>query len=104
MIKFETETDTFGKIVRFSVKGHSMYAEEGKDIVCAAVSSAVWMAINGIEKQKLAEVSVKQDNGFVDCLISEKRAAGADAVLTSLLLFMKEMAAAYKKNVFLVQK
>lgn len=104
MIKFETVTDDFGKIVRFSVKGHSMYAEEGKDIVCAAVSSAVWMAINGIEKQRLAEIFVKQSDGFVDCTISEKRTSGADAVLTSLLLFMKEMAAAYKKNVFLVQK
>ena len=30
-----------GRINGFSVSGHSGYAEEGSDIVCAAVSSAV---------------------------------------------------------------
>ena len=30
-----------GRINGFAVSGHSGYAEEGSDIVCAAVSSAV---------------------------------------------------------------
>lgn len=33
-----------GRINGFSVSGHSGYAEEGSDIVCAAVSSAVTFA------------------------------------------------------------
>ena len=33
-----------GRINGFSVSGHSGYAEEGSDIVCAAVSSAVQFA------------------------------------------------------------
>ena len=33
-----------GRISGFSVSGHSGYAEEGSDIVCAAVSSAVTFA------------------------------------------------------------
>ena len=33
-----------GRINGFSVSGHSGYAEEGSDIVCAAISSAVTFA------------------------------------------------------------
>ena len=58
------------RIVGFDVKGHSGYAHEGEDIVCAAVTSAVRLcecAINdvlGLEasvkvRQKDASISLK---------------------------------------------
>ena len=34
----------------FSVSGHSGYGEEGGDIVCAAVSSAVSLALSLLER------------------------------------------------------
>lgn len=34
----------------FSVSGHAEYEEEGKDIVCAAVSALVQNCINSLEK------------------------------------------------------
>lgn len=34
----------------FSIEGHAGYADEGQDIVCAAVSALVINAINSIEK------------------------------------------------------
>ncbi len=37
-----------GHIEGVGVTGHSSYAEAGSDIVCAAVSSAVFMAANTI--------------------------------------------------------
>lgn len=37
-----------GELTGFSVTGHSGYAEEGSDIVCAAVSSAAFMAVNTV--------------------------------------------------------
>ena len=36
--------DQDGRITGFSCSGHSGYAEEGSDIVCAAVSTAVKLA------------------------------------------------------------
>ena len=36
--------DQDGKLTGFSVSGHSGYAEEGADIVCASVSTAVTFA------------------------------------------------------------
>lgn len=46
MIKIEFKTLPSGEICGFSILGHSGYAEIGKDIVCAAVSSASYMVIN----------------------------------------------------------
>ena len=37
-----------GRTAGFSVSGHAGYADSGKDIVCAAVSSAVQLTANGI--------------------------------------------------------
>ena len=49
-VTFQTEGS---RIVGFEVKGHSGYAPEGEDIVCAAVTSAVRLTectINEIPK------------------------------------------------------
>ncbi len=37
-----------GKLCGFTMLGHAGYAQEGEDIVCAAVSSAAYMAANTI--------------------------------------------------------
>ena len=37
-----------GKFLGFCIQGHSGYAEEGSDIVCAAVSSMAMLTINNI--------------------------------------------------------
>jgi len=49
-----------GIFTAFSIEGHAGYADEGKDIVCSAVSSAVMTVINGITEcaDIPAEVSV----------------------------------------------
>lgn len=45
----------------FTVKNHSGYAENGKDIVCSAVTSAVQMAINTITDVALIDAKSKAD-------------------------------------------
>lgn len=102
MIKFAVYRNSTGRVTRLVIKGHAGYAEEGYDIVCAAVSTSLWMAIKGIEAQRLAEVSYTQSDGFVDCRVSAEREASADAILNSLALTAAELARQYKKNIFIV--
>ena len=97
MIKFTTVSDTDGKITQFTVNGHSGFAESGSDIVCASVSSVVWLTINGIEKQNLAKLSYEEHDGFVTCTISDKKDNGADVLLNSLVMFMAELSGQYKE-------
>lgn len=104
MIKFTTVADTDGKITQFTVDGHSGYAESGADIVCASVSSVVWLTINGIEKQNLARLTYEERDGFVSCTISDKKDGGADILLDSLAMFISELAAQYKEYLKFTQK
>ena len=53
---FHTEAS---RIVGFEAKGHSGYAEEGEDIVCAAVTSAVRLTECTINDVLGLEASVK---------------------------------------------
>ena len=62
--EFFTEDD---RITGFSVSGHSGYAENGSDIVCAAISAVVSMAeatINDVCGAK-AKVRVKEEDARI---------------------------------------
>ena len=48
MINAEIFVDKTGNLVGFNLNGHSGYSSSGSDIVCAAVSSAAYMAANTI--------------------------------------------------------
>ena len=79
---FHTEAS---RIVGFEAKGHSGYAEEGSDIVCAAVSSVLWCTLNGLESFLGDKIKVSQkeaDVSFeIEWLSGEERIK-ADALLS----------------------
>ena len=103
MVKFKLFKDAQGKIIRLTVKGHSGFAEEGEDIVCASVSATVWMTLNGIEENGLATLDYVQEDGFVDCKISAERDEACDYMLQSLVSFILKLAKQYKKYIFVSQ-
>ncbi len=103
MIKFKVERNKDNKIVTLDISGHSGYAPIGSDIVCAAVSTAVQVAINGIEELKLADIKYEAKDGFVFCKIPEERAEGADVLLDSLMITIYEIAKVYKKYLFILE-
>jgi uncharacterized protein YsxB (DUF464 family) len=85
--EFFTEDD---RITGFSVSGHSGYAEAGKDIVCAAISTAVTMAeatINDVCGAK-AKVRVKEDDARITLMLptSCDEEETVQAVLSGLML------------------
>ena len=87
--EFFTEND---RITGFSVSGHSGYAEEGADIVCAAVSAVVDMAettINDVCGAK-AKVRVKDEQARVTLTLpaSCDEEESVQAVLAGLMLYL----------------
>ncbi len=56
-----------GKICEYQIKGHSGFAEEGSDIVCAGISTAGQMALIALnEVLKLdVEFDIKEDRKSV---------------------------------------
>ena len=86
------------RIVGFEVKGHSGYAPEGEDIICAAVTSAVRLtecAVNdvlGLEapvkvREKDASISLKLPNG-----LGQTNESTCQTLLTALMVYMVQLA------------
>ena len=83
------------RIAGFSVSGHSGYAEEGKDIVCAAISAVVTMAeatINEVCGAK-AKVRVKNEDARVTLMLpaSCDEEESVQAVLAGMMLTLCNM-------------
>ena len=97
------------RIVGFEVKGHSGYADEGSDIVCAAVTSAVRLcecAINdvlGLEasvkvRQKDASISLKLPGS-----LGQTNESTCQALLTALMVYLAELHEEYPENISVLE-
>ena len=87
--EFFTEND---RITGFSVSGHSGYAENGADIVCAAISAVVTMAeatINDVLGAK-AKVRVKEEDARITLTLPAvcEEEDSIQAVLTGLMIYL----------------
>ena len=85
--EFFTEND---RITGFSISGHSGYAEQGADIVCAAISAVVTMAeatINEVCGAK-AKVRVKDEQARITLTLpaSCDEEDAVQAVLSGMML------------------
>ena len=97
------------RIVGFEIKGHSGYAEEGGDIVCAAVTSAVRLcecAINdvlGLEasvkvREKDASISLKLPSS-----LGQTNESTCQALLTALMVHFAELHEEYPENISVLE-
>ena len=100
MIKVELLTTANGDLVGFNISGHAKAGESGQDIVCAAVSSAAYMAANTITEviHAMAEISVNQ-MGFMKVEISSKDLGRCQEILNGLKLHLLGLEEQYPKNI-----
>ena len=54
-----------GSYLDFLSRGHAGYAEEGQDIVCAAVSALIVTTVNSLDEFTEDEIEVREDDGYV---------------------------------------
>lgn len=74
----------------FEIKGHSGYAEEGKDVVCAAVSAVGQTALLGLLKFCPSEVRYETDDGYLKVVLSEISSEDKRLRIETILLTMRE--------------
>lgn len=79
----------------FRVHGHSGYAEEGEDIVCAAISSAVFMAMNTVTDVIGVDAEVYAEDGNAVMKILSKDAETCKIVLQGLKLHLLDLERQY---------
>ncbi|MBR2315677.1 MAG: ribosomal-processing cysteine protease Prp [Clostridia bacterium] len=56
----------------FEVDGHSGYAEEGSDIICASVSSAAYMTANTLTEIIGVKADIEVEDGYMHLVLSEE--------------------------------
>lgn len=86
-------------ICGFTVSGHSGYAEEGSDIVCSAVSSAVYMTANTITDIQHIKADVTENDGFLKMNLSKEEAEKSKVILDGLKLHLTALSEQYKKYI-----
>lgn len=86
-----------GIIERIEMKGHAMFNDYGKDIVCAGVSSALITTVNAILSFDKNSIEYKNDNHF--SLINIKKDKVTNNLLENLVEILKQTEKQYSKNI-----
>ena len=76
-----------------------MAAEYGNDIVCAAVSSAVYMAANTITEILKVEADIAVKDGYFHLAVRQLDAKRCEAVMQGLKLHLSELARQYPDHI-----
>ncbi len=66
----------------FQVKGHSRFAESGKDIVCSAVSAVTQMTVKGLDEVLGLKTNLTIEDGYLQVLLDENRLDAQVLMLT----------------------
>ena len=97
-VRFHTAKDT---ILGFTLDGHAGAGVRGEDIVCAAVSSAAYMAANTVIEIIGATANVTIRDGYMQVMLTDKIADCQD-ILSGFQLHLQAMQEQYPKRVHLM--
>ncbi|MBE6836321.1 MAG: ribosomal-processing cysteine protease Prp [Ruminococcaceae bacterium] len=88
-----------GVLTGFTVSGHSGYAEEGSDIVCAAVSSMAYLTANTVTEVIKASPEIKVEDGFISLKVKNGEEEKCLVPLKGFYLQMKELVKQYPEYI-----
>ena len=86
------------------VSGHANYAEYGQDIVCASVSTAVYMSINQIEvfdKLECIKTTVREGNACIEVVREDEI---VKKVISNLIFTLRDLELQYPKYIKINEK
>ena len=99
MIYIDFVKSNNGDILGFYMKGHSGFNYVGEDIVCAAVSSAAYMAANTITDVLDMDADVFVSEGRMHLLVDESSADRCRDILLGLMLHLSSLQEQYTENI-----
>ena len=97
MIKVEIKKQE-GKIKEVLLKGHAMYDDYGKDIVCAGVSSIFITTVNAILKFDQNSIKVIEEKNKVTLRVL-KESKENEKLIGNMLELLQELSQNYPKNI-----
>ena len=93
-VTFYKHTDDF---TGFEFSGHSDYAEEGFDIVCAAVSSAAYLTANLLSDSFFEHIDVTQSDGYMK--LTAEKSDNSGRLIFGLYQHLLQLEEQYTKDI-----
>lgn len=86
-----------------TITGHANFADYGKDIVCASVSSIVITSINAALRIDNNSIEYKEDTNklTIEVKSDDKNVL---LVIENMLMMLEELALTYKKNIKIIKE
>ena len=91
-----------GIIKSVELSGHAMFDENGKDIVCAGVSTALTTTINAILTFDNHAIEYKEDKIFI--VENIKKDNITNKLLENFIDILKQIECKYKKNIIVKER
>lgn len=87
MIEITVEQKSPGRL-RIQIKGHAGYADKGKDIVCAGVSTLFYTLLNHAEKSaKVVDYKISDQECYADIVMQQ---LASSIILTGFEMMAEE--------------
>ncbi len=90
------------KVDSIEISGHANYADYGKDIVCAGISSLIYACINSLNNVNKKEIILKE--GFVKINNIKEFDLHDQVVIEVLINGFEQMSLEYPKNISIERK
>ena len=107
MITIEVSRNYIGNIYKFKVSGHSGYAENGSDIVCAVVSTTTQSVVLGLSEILGIRLNIIIDEARLGCelpeIFDENILDKSNILLETMLITLKQATAEYPDFVKLIE-
>jgi uncharacterized protein len=81
-----------------SIKGHALYNESGKDIVCSAVSSIVITTVNALIRYNQSCIEYIDEDGYIKLDVL-KHDDMIDLLINNMIDLLNELEEQYKKYI-----
>ncbi|HZK39738.1 MAG TPA: ribosomal-processing cysteine protease Prp [Clostridia bacterium] len=88
-----------GVLRGFDISGHAGTATAGKDIVCAAVSSAAYLVANTITEVIGIRAQAKVSKASMHLKLTKEQSLKAQVILKGFELHINELQKAHPKNI-----
>lgn len=87
-----------GEIRGIESQGHAGFAEEGRDIICAAVSVLLVTAVNSIDNFTEDIIHVRSEEGYLSLEFIEEPSEPSKLLMNSLLLGLSQIQDSYDRK------
>ncbi len=106
MVEVHIREDGRSRLSSFFASGHAGWADDGRDVVCAAVSAILQSAWLGLSEVAKVEITGARDHGFLELTWpkASRDDASVSAIVSTAALSIERIALQYPSHVHAIRE